>query len=71
MFVIWNLFFCVLRVTDIRPALSEFSNSTLQFFYSLQSIATPLLVLLSDEKKVRPIQSFFQRATSSSVLCVS
>ena len=42
-----------------------------KFLDSLQSIATPLLVLLSDEKKARPIQSFFQRTTSSSVLCVS
>ena len=55
----------------MRPALSEFSNSTLQFLDSLHSIATPLLVLLGEEKKVRPVQSFFQRTTSSSVLCAS
>ena len=55
----------------MRSALSEFSNSTLKFLDSLHSIATPLLVLLSEEKKARLVQSFFQSTTSSSVLCVS
>ena len=40
-----ELVFCVSTVTDIiRSTLSEFSNSTLKFLDSLQSIATPLLV---------------------------
>ena len=61
MLVIWNLFFWVSTVTEIiRPALSEFWNFTLKFLDSLQSIATPLLVLMSDEKK-RDLSSPFSR----------
>ena len=67
-----KFFFCVSTVTDIIwPALSDFSNSTVKFLDSLQSIATLLLVLLSDGKIPRPVQSFFQWITFSSVLCVS
>lgn len=48
----------------------------LEFYFKvfgfLQSIATPLLVLLSDEKKKGDLSNVsFQRRTSSSVLCVS
>ena len=71
-FAIWNLYFGVSTVTDIIwPAWSDFSNFTLKFLNSLQSIGTLLFVLLSDEKKAVPIQSFFQSILSSSVLCVS
>ena len=66
-----NFFFFSTVTNIMRPALSEFSNSTLKFLDSLQNIATLLFVLLSDKKKARPIQSFFQRTTSLSVLCVS
>ena len=72
MLVIWNLFFCVSAVCEIiQPALSEFSNSTLKLWDSLHSIATPLLVLLNEEKKAGPVQSFYEITTSWSVLCVS
>ena len=55
------VFVCVFTVTDIiRPVLSGFSNSTLKFLDSLQNIATPLLLLLSDEKK-RELSSLFSK----------
>ena len=37
------------------PALSEVLNSALKLSGSLHSIATLLLVLLSEEKKARPV----------------
>ena len=66
---IGSVYICYLKfvflcstVTDIiRPALLEFSNSTLKFLDPLQSIPTSLLVLLSDEKKAGPIHSFFPK----------
>ena len=57
MLVIWNLFFCVSTVTEMmRPALSEFSNSTLKLLLSLHNNAIPLR-----RKKMRDLSSLFSK----------
>ena len=65
------VFLCFDSNRDYTACFVRVFKFNFKVFRFFPKIATPLLVLFSDEKKARPIQSFFQRTTSSSVLCVS